>query len=302
MPTPVDPVTYTLDGWAAGVVDDVGRRWSVVTQTFNDGAGRKLHTLDRAFGDGSWRAPSYTASRTDMVQGWCDVQGTGLQSLVAARDQLKGLLAGGRQGTLVIDDGIAPRQLTVEIADAQTKCAFWPDRSGFDWQLSFYANDPRFLSTTLRRAEAKLTSVADDGLDWASGTPGGLDWTGGGTGGLDWGLSGTGNNVLSLDNAGNAPAYPVFIVTTATGLSNPVFTDPTGGRVLGYNGTISPGQTLRMDSSPYTDTPVTLDGVDRTGALSSGNFIVIPPASSLAVQFTGVGDGSALATWNDAYN
>lgn len=304
MPTQVILPTYSIGSWSANVDDDFGCRWVVApggASIATDGVGRKTHTTERPFGPGAYRSRSYPSARTGVLQGWMDAGGDRV-ARVAARDRLMSLFADGGQAVLVVDDGISPRQLTVELDSAIPRCDVWQDGAGFDWQLPLYAADPRFLSTVERSATATLTATSADGLDWASGSPGGLDWTGGGTGGLDWGVSGTGNNVLTLDNPGSATTWPLLTITTPSGLQNPTFVDPLTGGVLAYTGSITAGQTLRIDNSPFAVSPVTLDGIDRTGALGSARWISIPAGGSKAVQFTGIGVGTVVATWRNANN
>ncbi|MEV8610301.1 carbohydrate binding domain-containing protein [Amycolatopsis sp. NPDC051373] len=115
--------------------------------------------------------------------------------------------------------------------------------------------------------------------------------------GLYWGTSGT-SGVLSMTNAGTATAYPVFTVTGP--LTNPTFTNPATGDVIALTGTVAASQTLTIDNSPFTST-VNLDGIDRSGALSSASWIDIPPNSTTVVQFGGSGAGTLTATWQNAY-
>ncbi|MFB9924878.1 hypothetical protein ACFORO_25920 [Amycolatopsis halotolerans] len=299
MPTQVILPTYSIGSWAANVDDDQGCRWVISpggASFVTDGLSRKMHTNERPFGSGAYRSRSYPAARAGSLQGWCDAGDR--VSRIAARKRLMGIFPEGGQALLVVDDGIDPQQITVEL-DAETpRCSVWADGGGFDWQLPLYAADGRLLSTVERKATADLANGSTDGLDWAGGTPGGLDW---GNGGLDWGISGA-NNVLALQNNGTATTWPLLLVTTPSTLTNPAWTDPVTGGVLTYTGSITAGQTLRIDCSPFNPAPVTLDGIDRTGALGSARFISIPPGSSRAIQFTGVGAGSTVAFWRDANN
>ncbi|GAB3376197.1 phage distal tail protein [Amycolatopsis echigonensis] len=286
--------TYTIGTWAAGGTDDAGCRWSVPTTDLRNGTGRKTHITERPFGTGAYRSRSYLAGRSMSLQGWCmPTVEPSWPLLVAARRRFMGLFPEGSQQLLVVDDGVLPRQITVELAEAGRKWDWWPANGGADWQLDLYAADPRWLSTVERSASATLATVAADGLDWENG---GLDW---GNGGLDWGSS-SGNNILTMVNDGSATAWPLLTITTPSTLQNPTITDPITGGLLAYTGTIAAGQTLRIDCSPFSATPVTLDGIDRTGALGSSRFISIPPGSTRAVQFTGVGAGTVVATWRDA--
>lgn len=289
-------VTYTIGAWAAGGTDEFGCRWSVPTTDIFNGPARKTHTNERPFGDGGYRSSSYLAGRSFSLQGWCmPMADPTWPLLVAARRRLMALFPEGGTQLLVLDDAVEPRQITVELTDAAPKWDWWDANEGADWQLDFYAADPRWLSTVERSATASLVTTTADGLDWGSG---GLDW---GSGGLDWGSS-SANNVLALANSGTATAWPLLTITTPSSCQNPTFTDPVTGGVLAYTGTIVAGQTLRIDCSLFNPNPVTLDGIDRTGALGSATFISIPPGGSRAIQFTGVGAATAVATWRDANN
>ena len=289
-------VTFTIGSWAAGGTDEFGCRWSVPTTDIFNGPGRKTHINERPFGSGGYRSRSYLAGRSFSLQGWCmPMAEPTWPLLVAARARLMALFPEGTTEQLVMDDGVAAKQITVELDETAPKWEWWDANGGADWQLAFYAEDPRWLSTVERSAQASLSTAATDGLDWGSG---GLDW---GNGGLDWGASAP-NNILALTNDGTATTWPLLTVTTPSSLQNPAWTDPVTGALLAYTGTIVAGQTLRIDCSPFNPTPVTLDGIDRTGALGSAKFISIPAGSSRAIQFTGIGAGTTVATWRDADN
>ncbi|SFO59610.1 phage distal tail protein [Amycolatopsis rubida] len=286
--------TYTIGAWAVGGTDEFGCRWSVPATDLRNGTGRKTHVTERPFGAGAYRSRSYLSGRSLSLQGWCmPTLAPGWPLLIAARRRFMGLFPEGSQQLLVVDDGVLPRQITVELAEAGRKWAWWDANSGADWQLDLYAADPRWLSTVERSAQASLAATATDGLDWGSG---GLDW---GSGGLDWGASAA-NNVLALQNDGTATTWPRLTITSPSSCQNPTFTDPSTGGVLSYIGSITAGQTLRIDCSPFSATPVTLDGIDRTGALGSARFISIPPGASRAIQFTGIGAATVTAVWRDA--
>lgn len=297
MPTSVILPTYTIGSWATNVDDDYGCRWVVTAQTLQSSAGRKTHTTERPFGMGAYRARSYLGARSDTLQGWC--QAPDFAGAAAARDRLLGTFPDGAQLTLVKSDGISTRQLTVELDSDAIKIAGWSDAQGFDWQLPLYAVDPRWLDTTVQTAgPVTVGGASTDGLDFTAGSPGGLDYTAGSPGGLDWGSSG-GGGVLALSNPGTAPTWPVFTVTGP--LTNPTFTNPATGDTIAYTGLVDVGQTLVIDTSPFSRS-VALNGVDRFGFLASAQWIEIPPAGQVTVQFSGTGAGSVTATWQYAYN
>lgn len=499
MPTRVLYPTYTIGSWAANVDDDFGCRWVVTSQTLYGGSGRKTHTQERPFGTGAYRARSYLAGRSDLLQGWC--QAPDRASARAAQDRFKALFPSGGQDVLLLDDGISPRQLTVEAAEAAPKCEPWADAQGFDWQLPLLSADPRWLDTTVRSAVTTVGSASTDGLNWGppdpmfvnvgaasegsnaprtpgmppgilagdpllcfaairnsgAGTPdqpagyttlvdgsnmrlfgkiydgsegpptvtftggvsgatnhaqmaalrgvglsvlgspatllnasaqdvaypslaapsvglatilylgwkqntwagaglatgaateigdistatgngaaivwdflfqgrdpaavssgvfsitggasaisrgavvalapagGGLDWATGG--GLNWGVSGS-SGLLTIDNPGTALTWPVFTIVGP--ITNPSITNPANGAVIAYSGLVDTGQTLVIDTNPFTRS-VTLNGIDRSGFLSSAQWIEIPAGGAVALQFAGTGIGSCTATWQYAY-
>lgn len=301
MATGVILPTYTIGSWSANVDDDAGCRWVVSpggASFIADGVGRKTHTVERPFGAGAYRSRSYLTARTGTLQGWCDAGNGGRAARVAARDRLMALFPSGSTALLTIDDGIAARQITVELDSAVPRCEVWADGAGFDWQLPLYAADPRFLSAEILYAAALPGGASTDGLNWSvGGSGGGLDWATGG--GLDWGTSGSGVNVLTMTNPGSAPTWPLLTFTTASTLTNPMLTDPATGRVLSYLGDIVAGQTLRIDCAPFTRS-VTLDGVDRSGAIGLSQWPEIGPGQTLNLQFTGTGNGTVTAAWQAA--
>ncbi|MET8848046.1 hypothetical protein [Amycolatopsis sp. NPDC004625] len=297
MATSVILPTYTVGTWAANVDDDYGCRWVVTSQTLNSGSTRKMHTTERPFGMGAYRARSYLGARSDTVQGWC--QAPDFAGAASARDRLLALFADGGQSILVRNDGLSSRQLTVELDNAAVKVEPWSDAQGFDWQLQLYAVDPRWLDTAVQTAgPISVGGASTDGLDFTAGSPGGLDYTAGTPGGLDWGTSGTGG-VLALSNTGTATSFPVFTVTGP--VTNPTLTNPATGDVIAYTGLVDVGQALVIDTSPFSRS-VALNGVDRSGFLASAQWIEISPGSQASVQFSGTGAGSVTATWQYAYN
>ncbi|MFJ1764047.1 phage distal tail protein [Amycolatopsis sp. NPDC088138] len=291
MPSLVIMPTYTIGSWSANVDDDFSCRWVVTSQTLHSGSARKTHATERPFGMGAYRARSYLTARSDTLQGWC--QAPDFTGAAAARDRLLSVFSDGGQATLVKSDGLSARQLKVELDATAVKIEPWADAQGFDWQLSLYAADPRWLDTAVQTAgPLTVIGAATDGLDWGSG---GLDWA---NGGLDWGSSGN-SGVLSLSNPGTATTWPVFTVTGP--LTNPTFTNPATGDLIAYTGTVETGQTLVIDTSPFTRS-VALNGVDRFGFLASAQWIEIPSGGQVTVQFSGTGAGTVTATWQYAYN
>lgn len=288
MSTSVILPTYTIGAWAANVDDNTGCRWMVTQQSLASGPGVKTFQMERPFGTGAYRARSYRKGRVVDLQGFC--QAPDRVTRESARNLLLGLFPLGEQEPMTVYDGISTRVLTVELNDV-VQVDIWEDGLGFDWKLVLFAADPRLLDMSVQSASATVVSVSTDGLDWATG--GGLNWASG----LYWGTSGS-TGVIAMTNSGTATTYPVFKVTGP--ITNPTFTNPATGDVIGYTGTVTAGQTLTIDNSPFTST-VNLNGIDRSGALSSASWIDLLPNSTTVVQFAGSGTGVLTATWQNAY-
>jgi hypothetical protein len=292
MPTPFAYPNYTIGAWAANVDDDYGCRWGVEPGIdITDGPGRKTHITSRPYVTGAYRSRSYIDSKSFTIPGW--VQCPDRAGMIAARARLLALFPNGEQVPMVVDDGFSQRTITVELTD-KPKVDPFPDGCGFDWQLSFLAADPRFLDATVLTSSTGTGGQATDGLDWATG--GGLDWTGGGTGGLNWGNSGN-TGSLVLQNTGNAEAWPLFSI--AGQATSPFLTDVTTGKVIAFGDIVQTGQTLVIDTSPYTRS-VELNSVDRFGSLTSAQWFPIPPNSTITVTYGAGGSGMVTASWQNA--
>jgi hypothetical protein len=283
---------YTIDGWNANALDDFGAEWYVESSDIRDGVAPKTHYEERPTGPGAWWSRSYQSGKPIVVSGYG--RAADLAGRERARLQLLGLFVDGGLHTLTYDSGDSVRTAKVGL-NGTPRFAVRRNKTSFGWQLPLFNPDGVMYGATPRTTAAvQSSSLATDGLDWETG--GGLDWDEGGQG-LDWGTSGSGG-FLSLDNAGNVEAWPVF--TLAGPLIQPVLTDPVTGRQLYYSGALSVGQTLVIDTSPQNRS-VKLDGVDRFGFMLSAQWMSIPPGGQLLLQFGGSGVGTAMATWQEVY-
>lgn len=281
--------TYNIGEWGANWQDDNGAIWYVETSDIRDGLAPKTHVDERTSGHGAWRARSYLSSKAFVVAGYG--RAPDLPGRELARDTLLGLFIDGEQQMLTYDSGASVRTLEVEL-NGTPRFAVRRNKTGFGWQLPLLCAKGYWESVdTKNTAPVQVSSAPTDGLDWGSG---GLDW---GSGGLDWGTSGV-QGTITIDNAGNLPAWPVF--TFAGPVLQPSLTDPLTGRQLLYSGQVLAGQTLVIDTSPDTRS-VTLDGVDRFGYMLSAQWMSVPPRSSLVLQFGGSGLGTVVGSLKDAY-
>jgi len=110
--------------------------------------------------------------------------------------------------------------------------------------------------------------------------------------GADYGSTATAISSGTLTNAGNAPAWPVVVVT------GPVtnFTVTVDGNLVTWTDTVPAGQTLTIDYS--TGLATLTGGIDRTYSLTSRAFSAVPAGGSSFVFFT-ASTGTATVTVAD---
>jgi hypothetical protein len=164
------------------------------------------------------------------------------------------------------------------------------------FSLQFASQDPRRYGVGQVIGGNTGLPVSSGGLDWATG--GGLDWATGG--GLNWGsVSSIGQ--FNFVNTGTAPTDPVFTFTSPTGtLVNPTVTFNTGQR-LRYNGTLLATDTLRIDTSEYTQSVILNGGTDTRANLTVAEWFQIPPGTSW-VTFSADNANAAANLAGSAYN
>lgn len=289
--TAIHTVTHQLGSLLINAIDDNGCRWwaSVV----DDGLSTpppKMRRTKRPYGLGGYRARQYWDVRRFTIQGGAECP-NGLAAEQAA-DALKSIFTDGGQVTYTRKSRLGSRFISVELYD-RLAVSVLPGGYAMSFQIPLEANDPRYLDSVLQTVSTSVAAPSTSGLDWS--TTGGLDWSTGG--GLNWGTpSSTG--VMALTNAGNADAFPS--ISIAGPMISPSIMDPATGRSVAYSGAIASGQTLVIDMSPFSR-KVAIDGVDRFAALSSAQWITVPPGASRSIVFGGSGVGQATATMRSAY-
>lgn len=284
-------VTHQLGTLLINAVDNSGCKWWA--SVIEDGSSTpppKLRRSKRPYGIGGYRARQYWDVRRFTLEGGAECP-TGLAAEIAA-DSLRGQFATGGQITYTRKYRQGSRFLSVELYD-RLAIKVLPGANVMTFQIPLEATDPRYLDSVLQQAGASVGAPSSSGLDWATG--GGLDWATGG--GLNWGTP-TSTGVMALTNAGNADAFS--LVSLAGPIASPSITDTATGRIVSYNGSVLTGQTLVIDMSPFTRR-VLLDGIDRSAALSSAQWITIPPYTTRSLVLGGSGAGQATAFMRSAY-
>lgn len=283
------PPVYSIDGlWSAGgdggVTDASGVTWRINPQGTTgvfDGADNRLnHTPFNEY-DGVMRSRNYDNALPLSLSG--TAQASSATAVAAARRKLVGLLAGGGQHTLSIQD-IDGLTLTVTVEkNGAPKTTPQSEGLDFDWQLNMIAADPRKYLPSISQSTGLPNSSG--GLDWA--TTGGLDWATGG--GLNWGVVGS-NGLIQLTNTGTAdswPAFDIFAPTDGLTLQNPTIVDQDTGDTLLFSDTLILGDHVAINTSPY-ERSVTKNGVPYRRNLTIGQWFSVAPGETVSIQFQGV--------------
>lgn len=295
MPVPDYYPSFTIGSWQTGVIDTTGVRWWATSLDYADGPGVRLNQTDKPFDDGAFRIRSFRATRAITIQGGTECPDR--NSAVKAAGTLKALFPAGSQQTMLVDDGIAVMQCTVELAGAP-KVSFQGPAS-FDFQLPLSAVDPRMYDPTAQTAVSNLPTPGASGLNWSPTASAGLNWSPTASAGLDWGTV-AGNGTITMSNPGSASTWPTFTLTGA--LYQPVITDVSTGRTLAYTDQLATSSDfLVINNSPFNRGVLLQGTIDRFPLMSSVQWMEIPAGGSLTVALSGIGTGQLQAQWNPAY-
>lgn len=221
MVTTLAPPVFTIGSWSANVTDNNGVRWAIGkggTQGWYDGAGVRLNQSPFIRNDGAARSQSFRAVRTVVLTGWADAPSK--QAAVAARTQFLGLFAGGGTKTLTVVDDFETRTMTVELGDIP-RTTPWETGTGFDWQLTLSAADPRKYWTTPSLGSTPLPSAVN-GLDWGSNLIPNATFDYGVTG---W--AGLHAATVAQVQGGNGTSFCAKVTSTTTGTTTGIIASST---------------------------------------------------------------------------
>jgi len=300
MSYPVTPYTWTIDGVPFGTGD--GNYLPEVEGWFGTPQPR-MNVTPKVGADGVFLGGRYIGPRILEVKG-CWMPGS-REALDAALDTLTGLcrsedpltefVISRVQGTrarwawCTLNDELLPKVAPSGLItwDTQFIC---PDYRM--WSVDQFTWEPTGLAT------APEGGVLWNGSSGMSGDGDGLLWNGS-TGmsgdGVLWQSSNGSGGSLSVENLGNDTAPVAFRITATggTGLQNPWVTISGTGETIQYNGTLSVGSYLDVDTGT---TRVRLNGTNAPGVLSRSQFFQIPANSIRTITFgsSGISDQGLL--------
>lgn len=252
----------------------------------------KVDSTDRQTGHGSFAHVSEDvlyATRTVTAHVTCI--GMGRAATVRKAAELSRSLC--QMVTVTVDDG--ETMTTVRGYCRLTFDSKWA-AAGMTGTLDVVCDDPRrygpLQTGELLPLSASVGDLEGQGLQFAGGKALRFPLTF-----ADYESAEGGNHpsTLTLTNAGNARAYPVFEVQ---GLSAVTITDHGTGLELAYPAWTDYGNPLTLDCLSRT---ASIAGVDVTRRLTRRNFPTIPAEGSTTLSLQAQGTGQVAVRWHDTY-
>jgi len=275
--------------------------WDQDQATIEEGSGFGLSNIEDTFSESSQRAGSVSTgwrlrSRTFGWQG--HVSASTAAAYIALRQEMYYYLVPetieGHDMTFTLLDGNTRIIPYVRVLDAPIELpGDEPSILNNTYQFSFRTDYPYFLGDETSETQAK-TEVSGGGVTIPAPVPAPLSalLTGG-----------TPSDPLSVTNAGNAPAFPVFVIT-GPGTDFTV-TNSTTGATFTISTTLTAGQTITVDT--WFRTVLRSDGASLRGDFD-GDWITIeggPTGETNYILFSitsgDTGDTQLSTTFRDTY-
>lgn len=279
------PVLNSTDGDGVEWIFDTIKGWT-------GGAGVEVDRVQRTFGHGEFSQRGRRTGRPITVGGW--VYCANEVMVAQATDTLAAALADGNHGILTVtDDRLGPRWARVQLVGAIEDD--WSKPNLYQFQLQLLAPEP-YKYGVLSQASTELLS--------SDATGQGLVFDGASTTlafepSLDFGTTPDSGGLVTLSNAGTAPASVKFTVQGPTPSGGFKITDQQTGLSIFYYAVVPTGSTLTLDGRNGS---ILLDGViDRSAEALVEAWPVISPHSSLDLLFSPLADTSAAVLTGSAF-
>lgn len=246
------------------------------------------------FGQGSYYAPAYDASRTITIAGTVVSQDPA--RLIHQQRILNGLCRDPNTlAQLRVDDAAGALYTGVQ-RSGELLVTRLHDLA-LTYSMALTAPDPRLFDVNTQSTSTPMAQGGTGGVAWNGPSPGstGTRWNGPAPGvtGTSWGQpSSTG--FVTLDNTlGNAYADILFTIVGPVQL--PAVSTATNW--IRYNGSLAANDVLTINTGSGA---VLLNGVNRRPLLTQAQFFQIPAGQSIAVRYTADVQNSTsymTATW-----
>lgn len=301
---PVLPVWWELDGtsWNTGP-DAAGNRLLVERATgWTSSAPPRPSVQPRPTASGAYRGPNYRGPKIVELAGKAE----------AVTPQARETLADQIAALCLDPDTLYPltrhehaRTLTmwVQLNDV-VSVVERPDGLTLDVNVQVIAADPTKYSPANASQSTGIAMAAEGGIAW-NGSPsvtGGVEWNGSPTvtGGLIYQDGAGDSGTIVLANTGTAWAPITFTITPESSVTNPSIANVDTGERITYGGVVTSVLTINTG----TGRTELAGGLNVGGALTSADFFLVPPRSSIRVVFSaaaGSGAAALLAVNSNAF-
>lgn len=276
----------SVDGVTLGDEDADGTFWGFDTLSgWHDGAAVRSDAVYYPAQQGAFPLPALRGERVITVAGWIQAPTRALAANVA--DALAGILSDGRFGEFRFTDTDQElRRATVRLSD--TPKVAWDKHREIDYQLTFFAPDPRkYGAQQIGSVRLPAQQAPGSGLDY------------GGADALVYPLAYGETAVVvtgsvRVDNRGNAFYHPMLRL--AGPMTNPIITSDTGAE-LHLDLTLAQGQWLDIDCAGRR---VLANGVAsrRYAVRAVGDWLAIPPGgTALHIRDDDYNPGALMTVW-----
>lgn len=274
--------------------DETGCRYLCTDSGWRGGAAPRPSRSPKPNSSGEDRQPNFASGLVAVLAG--DFWGPDAIARSRAEDKLNAIGRGPNDLFEVRCATALGEKFSMMELDA--KPLVQPDKSPRDGIFSFQFASPDYRKYGVGQSIGGNVGLGSStgGLDWVTG--GGLNWVPG----LDWGTV-TSTGQLAFDNLpGTAPSDPVFLISCPTGtLINPTITNIGTGQRLRYNGTLTAGDTLRIDTSEFTRSVILNGGQDVRTRLTVAEWFQIPENTTCVVAFTADAANAAASLQGSAF-
>lgn len=228
-----------------------------------DGVGTRRAPTARLTSPGDFPEPASLSSRLITLTGLAKAKNPA--DLQVMRDKFTGILIGGGYTELQVSNLSGSRFATVGLEGTTS----WTQTldSAAAWKLDLYAPDPHIYGELRTVNIGSVSQVG--GLRYPLRYP------------LQYNAGERAADATTLDNRGNAPAWPIVRVTGeyASGFS---LTDNLG-RTVTYRGMVTLSAPVEINMQRGT---ATQSGVDKSTLITQREWFSVPPNSSIRPAYT----------------
>lgn len=272
---PGRPTRVIVDGWDLNQMDHdrgVAWRFRTISGWHKSGAAVRAQRVARENAHGSYAQRSWRDGRLITITG--DIIGREPTAVRDALERLSAILADGGFGQFRFDDTRGDSKLaTVQLQALDG--GEWMGGPTASYQLQLWAPDP-YRYGAVSTATTGFPSIPDGvGLVYPLYAPDGV---------LDYGATADiSSGLVTVTNAGSAPAVPAFEVTGPSPASGFAIIDTETGDRQRFLSAVPTGAVLRIDAADGS--ALINDVADRSGDLVVDQWPTLAPGASKTFSF-----------------